>query len=121
MLYNRYLRNAAPEAATLRISRELDELLKRTAKHANCPETTVIRRTAIGIDRGRPVVEREIENVLYKTGPVVKQFNFALPVEAGEFRRLLALRCLEELDHKPRIRRSFAEEAGIDYIVEEME
>lgn len=59
MLYNRYLRNAAPEAATLRISRELD--------------------------------------------------------------RLLALRCLEELDHKPRIHRSFAEEAGIDYIVEEVE
>ena len=47
MLYNRYLRNAAPEAATLRISRELD--------------------------------------------------------------------------HKPRIHRSFAEEAGIDYIVEEVE
>lgn len=78
MLYNRYLRNTAPEAATLRISRELDRLLKRTAKHANCSETTVIRRTAIGIDRGRPVVEREIENDLYKAGPVVKQFNFAL-------------------------------------------
>lgn len=66
-------------------------------------------------------MEREIENDLYKAGPVVKQFNFALPVEAGEFRRLLALRCLEELDHKPRIHRSFAEEAGIDYIVEEVE
>lgn len=101
-----YAKGKSGDKSTLRMTEELAELIRRTA--ATLPggdkgnESTVVRRTVIGIERGRAVVEREIAESLYKSGPVVKNFAFGLPkMDPRDFRRLLALRCMEEME-KPR-------------------
>jgi hypothetical protein len=84
----------------LRVTPELHQLLRDTAKHTGLDVCGVIRKTAIGIRRGRAVVRFEIPGTYYrKPAEAIRVRDFTMPegIEPEEFRRLLAMRCMEEL------------------------
>lgn len=89
--------------ATFRVTKELHRLLKQTAKHTGLDVSDIIRRTARGVQRGRAVVQFDITELYYKhPGEVIRVRGFAMPegVQPETFRRLLAMRCMEELNKR---------------------
>lgn len=107
------------KGSTLRVNDELNALVIKTARHADCNETRVFRTTVTFIHnhKAKTVEGIDVPESLYKEGGRhVKNFNFSLPdgFTAEEFRRIVAARCFVELE-KPRrkIHRSYAAEAGL--------
>lgn len=85
----------------LRVTTELHQLLRDTAQHVGLDVSDVIRRTARWIRNGRHVVHFEIQETYYKNpGEVIRCRNFNMPegIEPEEFRRLLAMRCMEAMN-----------------------
>ena len=84
---------------TLRITKELDELLKRTAVLCSTDETTIIRRTVRFIRNGGIVEHNAISETLYKAGSIVKNIRTGVWAEVSndEFRAILAAWCLIEM------------------------
>jgi hypothetical protein len=110
--------------ANLRVTTELHQLLRDTAKRYALDVSEVIRITARGIRNGRPVVHFPVTETYYRNpGEVIRVRDFTMPegIEPEEFRRLLAMRCMEELQKPRRERKPRPEIEGIDYIVEEQE
>lgn len=109
---------------SLRVTPELHQLLRDTAKHTGLDVCGVIRKTAIGIRRGRSVVRFEVAKAYYeKPTEAIRVRGFAMPegIEPEEFRRLLAMRCMEELK-KPKVTLpEFPSPAEGGYIVENEE
>lgn len=102
--------------STIRFNDELATLLQKTARHVDKSESDVVRATAVFIRNGKTVEQTDVPETLYKTGgEIVKNFRFSLPdIPPEEFRRILAARCLIELQKpKARIYRSYAAEAKI--------
>ncbi len=113
------------ETGALKVSPSLDELLRRAAAHRGKSVSEFCRIVRRGILRNRPVVQREIDEVYNQPCLALLRIrNFELPrnCSESEFRRQLALRCLEELG-KPADPPAPVFEAveGKDYIVEAME
>jgi hypothetical protein len=107
---------------SLRVTPELHQLLRDTAQHVGLDVSDVIRRAARGIENGRPVVRFEVSPAYYeKPAEVIRVRGFDMPagIDPAEFRRLLALRCLEELRKPKRERKHRPEIEGIDYIIED--
>lgn len=105
----------------LRITADLHRLLQEAALHNGLDVSDVIRTTARGIQNGRPVVHFPVEKKYYeRPGRVIRVRNFSVPDWLGpvEFRRLLAMRCMEELQKVSAKRPKFREVEGVDYIVE---
>lgn len=105
---------------SLRVTPELHQLLRDTAKHTGLDVSDVIRKTALGIQRGRAVVRFEIPEVYHrKPGEAIRVRDFDIPegVEPEEFRRLLAMRCMEELSKPAATLPEFPGPAEGGYIV----
>jgi hypothetical protein len=108
---------------SLRVTADLHRLLKETASHTKLDVSDVIRRTVRGILNGRPVVRFAIGEMYYrKPAETIRVREFTMPagIDPEEFRRLLAMRCLEELQKPGREQKPRPEIEGIDYIVEEL-
>ena len=107
---------------SLRVTPELHQLLRDTAKHTGLDVSDVIRKTALGIRRGRSVVRFEIPEVYHrKPAETIRIRDFAIPegIEPEEFRRLLAMRCKEELSKPAAIMPEFPGPAEGGYIITE--
>lgn len=88
----------------LKVSRGLKALVLMTARRCRIPVSDVLRATARGILNGRPVIQFTIDNRITAAGREqlpIRGLSLPEGVEPAEFRRLLALRCMEEL-RKPR-------------------
>ncbi len=110
--------------STFRVTEELHNLITRTALHVGLDASTVIRKTARGIRRGRPVVLFHVSEMYYKNpGKVIRVRDFSMPpgIDPEQFRKLLAMRCMEELQKTKMHRPQFREVEGVDYIIEETE
>lgn len=108
----------------LRVTADLHQLLRDTAAHTGLDVSDVIRKTALGIRRGRAVVRFEISKAYYrKPGEAIRIRDFTMPegIEPEEFRRLLAMRCMEELNKPKANRPEFPSPAEGGYIVENEE
>ena len=109
---------------SLRVTDDLHQLLRDTAQHVGLDVSDVIRRSARGIMRGRPVVHFNIKETYYKRpGQVIRVRGFTMPpgIEPEDFRRRLAMRCMEELQKQKFTRPTFKEVEGVDYIIEDKE
>ena len=104
----------------IRITTALHDLLRKTAAHRKMDVSEVIRRAANGIRNNRPVVHFELQEMYHeKPDTVLKVRGLVMPeIQPDEFRKLLALRCLEELSRPETIKRTpeIPEQAG--YILE---
>ena len=109
---------------SLRVTPELHQLLRDTAQHVGLDVSDVIRRTARGISKARPVVRFDVAKAYYeKPAEVIRVRDFTTPagIDPAEFRILLACRCFEEL-RKPMVEPpTFPEREGVDYILEDNE
>ena len=105
---------------TLRMTPELADLLTRTAAHIHATETAIVLATAAGIRNGRNVIQRDLEKCMTKAGSIRKSYRMGLPCPQGEFRRVLALRCYEELE-KPVRRYRPNIPPGVEWIEENIE
>lgn len=106
--------------ANLRVTAELHNLLRRTAAYTGLDVSDVIRKTALGISRGRAVVHFAVDAMYHeKPTEVLKVRGLELPegIDPDEFRRLLAMRCMEELSRPKPVPLTFREREGIDYVV----
>jgi hypothetical protein len=106
---------------SLRVTPELHQLLRDTATHTGLDVSDVIRKTALGIQRGRAVGRFEVSPAYYeKPAEVSRVRDFATPegIEPEEFRRLLAMRCMEELKKPAATLPEFPGPAEGGYIVE---
>lgn len=103
---------------TLRMTPELADLLTRTAAHIHATETAIVLAAATGIRNGRNVIQLDLGKCMTKAGSIRKSYRMELPCPQGEFRRVLALRCYEELK-KPVRRYRPNIPPGVEYIVEE--
>lgn len=101
----------------IRMSDELYLLVLRTAEHAGRKPSEVLRVIVRNYIGSRPVAQFEIRETCYKPGNIVMTVRKVTePVRAdSDFRRYIARRCMEELDKKRSIHRSFAAEAGISH------
>lgn len=85
---------------SVRVTPTLKQLLERTAKHIGADVSFVIRKADRGIRRGRRnVIRRALPETYYSSGseiiPVRGLEQPDMPLD--EYRKKLALRCLEEL------------------------
>ena len=107
---------------SLKVTPELHQLVRDTAKHTGLDVCGVIRKTAIGIRRGRSVVRFEIPKVYHqKPTETIRVRDFTIPegIEPEEFRRLLAMRCMEELNKPKAVLPEFPTPAEGGYIITE--
>ena len=110
--------------ATIRVTEALHQLIKRTARHVGLVDSVVIRKTARGITRGRPVVHFDVSEMYYQNPEkVIRVRDFTMPpgITPEEFRKLLAMRCMEELAKKPMPRPDYPGPKEGGYIIEETE
>lgn len=108
--------------SNLRVTPELHQLLRDTAKHTGLDVSDVIRKTALGIRRGRAVVRFEIPETYHRRpAEAIRVRDFTMPegIEPEEFRRLLAMRCMEELNKPAAAMPEFPSPAEGGYIVVE--
>ena len=105
---------------SLRVSPELKALLEQTARHLGIDISEVVRACTIGIANGRPVIPRDLQEMYYKNPSEVMTFRNlrATSLAPEEFRRLLALRCLEELSRPTKPHPVPALVEGVDYVME---
>lgn len=105
----------------IRITSALHDLLKQTAAHRKMDVSEVIRRTANGIRNNRTVVHFELQNMYHeKPETVLKVRGLIMPdIPPAEFRRLLALRCLEELAKPETVKRKQEIPEQCGYILDE--
>lgn len=101
----------------IRMSDELYLLVLRTAEHAGRKPSEVLRVIVRNYAANRPVAQFEIRETCYKPGNMVMTVRkISEPVKADNSLRIfIARRCMEELDKKRSIHRSFAAEAGISH------
>jgi|GEM_PF-5610212 integrase len=107
------------QTARLRVSRELAELVRRTAAHTGLEEATIFRACALYLRRGKRSTKK-IDKMYYSNNRVVKSIrNFTLPVgvTATDFRKTLAGRCLDALNKPSGAMPVRPEQQGVDYIV----
>lgn len=106
----------------LRMTERLFELIAETAKHVGRTPSEIVRATCVGIIRGRNVIPREISNEYYASGGRIMTFKgITFPeIERDELRRIIALRCFEELKKEPYNQPVFQAKEGKDYIIEEV-
>lgn len=99
----------------IRMSDELYLLVLRTAEHVGRKPSEVLQIIVRNYIVNRGVAQFEIRETCYKPGNMVMTVRKVTePVKAdNDFRRYIARRCMEELDKKRSIHRSFAAEAGI--------
>lgn len=108
--------------SNLRVTPDLHQLLRDTAKHTGLDVSDVIRKTALGIRRGRAVVRFDIPKVYHeKPAEAIRVRDFTIPegIEPEEFRRLLAMRCMEELNKPAATMPEFPGPAEGGYIIME--
>ena len=106
----------------LKLTIELANVLRKAAKHCEITPTEMVRCTAVGIRNERPVIQRDFSECITKCGEVifpVREFNLPDGIEQKDFRRLLYLRCMEELDKPKRPIPNFAERPGTDYLIDQ--
>lgn len=105
---------------SIRVSPELKALLEQTARHLGIDVSDVVRAFTIGVANGRPVIQRKLQDVYYKNPCIVMPFRNLRQTNLTpeEFRRQLALRCMEELSRpaKPQPAPRLIE--GIDYVMD---
>jgi len=109
---------------SLRVTPALHQLLRDTAQHVGLDVSDVIRRITRGIQNGRRVVRIEILKTYYeKPAEVIRVRGLNIPagIDPAEFRRLLACRCMEELQKPKQEPPTFPEREGVDYILEDNE
>lgn len=101
----------------IRMSDELYLLVIRTSEHVGKTPAEVLRAAIRGYVNKRPVAQFKIRETCYKPGRmVVTVRKITEPVKAdNDLRLFIARRCMEELDKKRSIHRSFAAEAGISH------
>jgi hypothetical protein len=108
------------EVNILRVTAELRQLVQDCATHCGVAVSDVLRCSAAGIRSGRLVTQKEIADCMTNAG------NFRLPVRGmmlpegyplAEFRRVLALRCMEELAKPKKAQPVFQLREGVDYIL----
>lgn len=108
------------EVTMLRVTAELRQLVLDCARHCGVAVSDVLRCTAAGIRSGRLVRQLLIDDCMTSSGeyrlPVrgmVLPEGMALP----EFRRVLALRCMEELAKPKKVLPVSPLREGVDYIL----
>lgn len=90
------------KTGSIRVSPELKRLLDQTAAYRQRSISFILRATAIGICRKRPVIPTAIPETYYNSGPVIIPFrDLSIPVSPENFRKHLYLRCTEELRKPP--------------------
>lgn len=108
------------EVNILRVTAELRQLVQDCATHCGVAVSDVLRCSAAGIRSGRPVIQKEFADCMTNAG------SFRLPVRGmmlpdgyslAEFRRVLALRCMEELAKPKRSVPVSPLREGVDYIL----
>lgn len=104
----------------LKISPELDQLLKRAAEHTELDVADIIRACRKGLLNNRKVAQFDNIELYYKAGEkVLSVRGFALPagISQMEFRKALAARCLEVLGKPASKPPVFPQQPGIDYTI----
>ncbi|WP_176013631.1 hypothetical protein [Victivallis sp. Marseille-Q1083] len=109
------------KTTSLRTTSVLKMLLERTAAHTGSSVSAVIKAATRGIVRGRTVIPRKITKEYYTSGPeIIPVKNLRIPaIPPEDYRKQLALRCLEELDKPSPELPVFPQREGIDYVVKE--
>lgn len=107
------------KTGSIRVSPELKLLLDQTAAYRQRSISFILRATAIGICRKRPVIPTAIPETYYSSGPVIIPFrDLRIPVSPENFRKHLYLRCKEELRKPPeKPLPSSSAVPGVDYIL----
>ena len=107
------------QTGSIRVSPELKHLLDQTAAYRRRSISFILRATAIGIRRKRPVIPTAVPEMYYSSGPVIIPFrDLNIPVSHKNFRKHLYLRCTEELRKPPE--KPFPSSSavpGVDYII----
>ena len=108
------------EVNLLRVTEPLRKLVQDTASHCSVSVSDVLRCTAAGIRSGRLVIQKEISDCITKSGACglpVRGLTLPADVSAADFRRVLALRCLEELAKPKKGLPVTSLREGVDYIL----
>lgn len=104
---------------SIRVTPEMKSLLDEVARYRNRSVSFILRAVARGIVRRRTVSPIEVPEPYYKSGEVIvpcKELTVSVPME--EFRRVLYIRCREELMKPPeKPVPAFSAVAGRDYII----
>lgn len=106
---------------TLRVTKDLAELLSRTADHTGLTVCEIARAVLNGLRRGR-VVLSDFSDCTTESGATVYRFpGVDLPagVTAGQFRAALAARCREALTRRPVYKFQTSAREGVDYVLED--
>ena len=105
----------------IRVTSALHDLLRQTAEHTTLEVSDIIRRTANGIRNNRAVVHFDLQKMYHeKPETVLKVRGLVMPeIQPDEFRKLLAMRCLEELSKPVSRKRTKDEPAKAGYILDE--
>lgn len=112
------------EVNILRVTESLRKLVQDTASHCSVSVSDVLRCTAAGVRSGRIVIQKEISDCITKSGACslpVRGLMLPADVSAADFRRVLALRCLEELAKPKKELPGTSLREGVDYILIEEE
>lgn len=108
------------EVALLRLSAELRQLVRECAQHCGVTVSDVLRCTAAGVRSGRLVIQKEISDCITRSGMCslpVRGMTLPEGYPLAEFRRVLALRCLEELAKPKKSAPASPLREGVDYIL----
>lgn len=108
------------EVTMLRVTAELRQLVLDCARHCGVAVSDVLRCTAAGIRSGRLVIQKEISDCITKSGVCslpVRGLMLPADVSAADFRRVLALRCMEELAKPKKGLPVTSLREGVDYIL----
>lgn len=107
---------------TIRVTPELREVVDKCAAHTGREISEICRAVACGIRRGRFVKQVEIENCYTNSGTEIigVRGGMEIPDMCTErrFRKVLYLRCMEELAKPAHIAPKVEAVAGVDYTVE---
>lgn len=108
------------EVNLLRVTESLRKLVQDTASHCSVSVSDVLRCTAAGVRSGRLVIQKEISDCITKSGVCslpVRGLILPADVSVADFRRVLALRCLEELAKPKKSVPVSPLREGVDYIL----
>ena len=107
---------------TLRVTPELREVVDKCAAHTGLTVSEICRAVACGIRRGRLVKQIQIEECYTNSGTEIigVRGGVEIPDMCTEkrFRKVLYIRCMEELAKPPKAPLRVVAVLGVDYIAE---
>ena len=107
---------------TIRVTPELREVVDKCAKHTGWKVSELCRAVACGIRRGRAVKQIHVDECYTKSGSSIigVRGGMTLPDMCTErrFRKVLYIRCMEELAKPAHFAPKVEAVAGVDYMVE---